>query len=250
MDGIEETLKPGRGPFFAGAWGALGLIALGTYLICDGRDLPSVVATCSNAGLLLVAVLALWFTAAQVDASRRANLLTLNAQRRAAEQAEKDSRAATRPYVYAELVPGLWGASSCDLRVQNFGKTPAKGLVIEVTDWPDERSEHLEQLRRFCETPRTLPPGGSHRLTWFDRRLADDQPSSTMGELVDITIRYGDETGETWSEDYRCDVGMMQVEPAPTEGAEAQGGPTDERMLKNINHALRALNVHVGSLRH
>lgn len=46
-------------------------------------------------------------------------------QNTALEQA-LDSELRTRPYVYLELIPGLWGEGSFDLKIKNSGKTFAR----------------------------------------------------------------------------------------------------------------------------
>lgn len=247
MEQTPQKSQPSRSLATTAGVGSAAIVGACGYLLCTRRDLAATLSTGANLGVLLVAVLALMFTAAQLAQAREANEQAKLAQKAASEQAEKNSKAAARPYVYASLVPGLWGASSCDLKVENFGKTPARDLVIQASSWPDKEDEHLDKLKRFCETPHTLPPGAAHRLIWFDSRLTEAGSDFGLGEVVDITLTYKDDNGGEWSEKYTCDVAMMQVEPAPSEGATGTG--SQDKVLKDINNALRALNVHVGSLR-
>ena len=46
----------------------------------------------------------------------------------------EDSRDRTRPYVYLELVPGLWGSAAVDLIVANFGESMAHDVTLEFKD--------------------------------------------------------------------------------------------------------------------
>lgn len=227
--------------------GVASIVLVAGYLMCTKRDLAVVVSIGANLGLLLVAVLALYYTTAQLAQAREVNDQVKRAQQAASQQAELDSKAAVRPYVYASLVPGLWGAASCDLKVENFGKTPARELVILASSWPDDADDHLDRLKRFLETPRTLPPGAAYRLIWSHSQPSDVDSDFGQGEVVDITLTYRDDNGGEWSEPYTCDVAMMDIEPAPNEGATSTG--PQGNALNNINNALRALNVHVGSLR-
>lgn len=249
MDSHENTSRPQLGFLIAAAVGSVAILVGCFYLLATRRDLAAVLSLGANLGVLLVAVLALWFTGAQLSQARRSNELTAKAQRASAEQTERDSRAAVRPYVYASLVPGLWGATACDLQIQNFGKTPARELLIDADSWPESSDEHVLKLKRFCETPHTLPPGASHRLLWHDSRTWGDGKPLGQHEVVDITLSYSDDNGDSWTEAYRCDVPLlMQVEPSPTEGPTSVGSG-HEKLLKDIGHALRTLNFHVGSLR-
>lgn len=249
MSSQFESRSRVLGPKFIAASVAstLGVVLAGAYLVTQGREIGAVLSTAADLGVLVVAILALWFTGAQLEASRTANLLASETQRQAAEQAERDSRASVRPYIFAELVPGLWGTDSCDLRIQNFGKTPARNLVIDASSWPEGDEEFSTKLRKFCQTPRTVPPGASHRLIWHADGLTEGD-AFDKGERVTITLTYGDDNGGRWSEDYQIEIAMMQVEPAPNQGSENVGQGT-VKILKDINHALRAMNVHIGSSR-
>lgn len=210
----------------------------------------ALLSTLVNFGLLVVAVLALSFAKAQVKAAREANELASeaqakasDAQRRAAEQAERDSRAATRPYVYAQVVPGLFGPGSWDLVLRNTGRSPARALTLS-TDWPDDLDEISGPLKQFCEEPRDLPPNASLRVT---RRASFGQgPWLGQREKATVSVRYSDDQGASHSDSYLCDTAMGSAMPAPSKGPRAAGKDNE---LKNIEKALRTLNQHVGELR-
>lgn len=211
-----------------------------------------------NAGLLIVAVVALQFAKAQSRASRDANELTRAAQRSAAEKeaaaAEQmldDSRRTTRPYVWAEVRTSLAGNGSYDLTLRNTGRSPARGLIV-TTEWPNPGDEFTDDLRTVLTTPRDLPPGGSLRLMW---RITGSPTSgeSEMGmpEKCSITVSYGgDDRGYgTFKEDWNLDAHAVARGPSPQEGAISQSGSGVELALKNVDNAVRAINVHLGELR-
>lgn len=113
----------------------------------------------------IVALIALfaWRTArATLHATRDAAV----AARESNEQAKIDSIEQTRPYVYAEVVPGLHGVGMWDLRIANVGKSAARDLTLGYDEWPEVPDDVGRALRTFFETPRTLPPGCSIRAIW------------------------------------------------------------------------------------
>lgn len=80
------------------------------------HGLSEIIVTAVNVGLLAVACLALVVARSQAVAARAANALmeqarqeTAAKEREAAAQAIADSQRATRPYLWADLVPGIAG---------------------------------------------------------------------------------------------------------------------------------------------
>ena len=69
--------------------------------------------------------------AAASDAART----SADAARTANEQAKLDSIEQTRPYVYVEVVPGLAGSRSWDVRIRNSGRSAARNLRLEYDSW-------------------------------------------------------------------------------------------------------------------
>lgn len=152
-------------------------------------------------GLLVFAVFA-WRTAhSTLEESRKASL----AAQRAAEAAEaaneqlrRDSVEQTRPYVFAEVIPGLAGVTSWDLRITNAGKSSARELTLTPSKWSDREDTVTQSLRELLETPRTLPPGCSIRALW---RIGPPEP----GHHTDGPHEMGmDERGQVRVE-YRSD---------------------------------------------
>ena len=116
-------------------------------------------------GTVALAILAVcaWHVArGALEASRRASA----AAEAANEQARRDSIEQTRPYVFAEVIPGLAGTGSYDVRLSNKGRSSARNLTLEFDQWPDEPDDVAETVQTLFSTPRTLPPGSSVRAIW------------------------------------------------------------------------------------
>lgn len=91
---------------------------------------------------------------------------TLDAARAANEQAERDSIARTRPYVFAEIVGSLAGSPNWDLRITNVGNSTARNLTLDYDSWPAQPDDICVKVKELFETPRDLPPRGSIRVYW------------------------------------------------------------------------------------
>lgn len=229
--------------WWVAALGGIGV--LGTLVIppifLDATFLESVAAGV-QVGLLVVALLALIFARSQVLAANEANrvarvgqMAAAEASKLASEQNERDSRAATRPYVYAEVVPGLGGSATWDLVLRNHGRTTARNLLV-VTDWA--KDDFAKKLSQFCSTERDLPPGASLRLFW---RVEDPNggPASGQEPVTKVDLTYEDDQGGHWRESYVADCSYGKATPAPQEGDNAGGG--EDKHIRNINFALRAI---------
>lgn len=154
-----------------------------------------------------------------------------------------------RPYVSVQLAPSLWGSGNWDVVVVNHGKTTARHVVIEVTDpanlEPQNEDDKITAaLLRTLRTPVDLVPGERLRYAW---RFDHGDSNIHMGVAVntDIHLVYANDKGQRFHgfRVLRSDLG--EVIPAPAEGPTS----SDRDVLKNINHALRTLNQHIGELR-
>lgn len=132
-------------------------------LVCsmDVGDWAALVTAAATVALV-VAVVAWWTARATLAASRRAS----EAAEAANEQARLDSIAQTRPYVYVEVVPGLAGMDTYDVRVFNSGRSAARGLTLDYDSWPAQPDSIVQALEKMFHTPRILPPGCSLRAVW------------------------------------------------------------------------------------
>ncbi len=188
--------------------------------------------------LAMVAVVA-WKTAkATLDASRRASA----AAEAANEQARLDSIARTRPYVYVEVIPGLAGVDTYDVRVFNSGRSAAQRLTLDYDSWPDELDDIAQALKTMFTTPRTLPPGCSLRAMW---RLGSGQGTFTdgtteagLGTTGKITVHYsGDDPSEPYSDQYDVQIEGSGIWPVPEQGPEP-GSAGDRLDFYKLGQAL------------
>lgn len=166
------------------------------------------------------------------------------------EQAVREGR----PYVVAEVVPGLQGGGFSDLVVANTGRTIAHDVTIDVgplTKRTDD--DHIsDALHTFLSTPRSLAPGSRRRVMW---RM---EPSEHLAEAgadrsgISGKIEYSDADGNEYVEDYDLSVDTLHdATPLPTQGPTVNSPSltkTDTE-LANISRAIRTLNTHVGELR-
>lgn len=159
-----------------------------------------------------------------------------------------------RPYVIAEVVPGIHGAGFTDLVIANSGRTIAHDVAVDVGPLARRDAEdHIsDALRKYLDTPRTLAPGARHRLMW--RMEPHNGMSEAGANRADVTgkIAYRDDEGRKYTESYDLSVDtMLDAMPVPTEGAKVSGSSRTktEMELGNISRAIRALNLHVGELR-
>lgn len=162
------------------------------------------------------------------------------------QQAQRDGR----PYVAAEVVPGLHGAGHWDLILRNYGRSVARSVVascdsLQVRDSDDYISA---PLMTFLATPRTLAPGARVRVMWrMEGQTVGDHPEAGAPGKASVTLRYSDDTGEVYPDVYDFDTEALgAIAPVPTEGPSATGSGKE---LANVERALRTLNIHVGELR-
>lgn len=127
----------------------------------------AIITALATVALLVVAVLA-WKKASETleamrdanrssEAASRAAEASSKAQEQANEQARADSIRQTRPYVYVELLPGLAGTNSADLRITNSGRSKASELLVSLDAWPSDGDDVVEAVRSMCERPPHSP---------------------------------------------------------------------------------------------
>ena len=154
----------------------------------------------------------------------------LRASREANEQAKRDSVAQTRPYVYAEVIPGMHGIGAYDLRIRNTGKSAALGLTLEFDRWPDDPDDVADAVELAFKTSRTLPPDCSLRMLW--RLEAGDERTFQSGRTEvglptsgTISVRYtsSDEISPTYTDEFTVMIDNAGFWPVPESGPEPTG---------------------------
>lgn len=157
-----------------------------------------------------------------------------------------------RPYLVADVVPGLHGAGSWDLILHSTGRSTARR--IRVTTDPDlatsERnsSDHIiEPLSQYLGQELSLSPDARHRVMW--RYAHEGQKSAGAPAKVTATVTYEDDHHKRYTESFTFDTeALAKSAPAPSEGSK-KSGPGEGKELQNIDRALRNLATHVGELR-
>jgi len=200
----------------------------------DNADI--VVAWATIAGVL-VALLAAMFALSQLGMIR------------------KDSRERTRPYVQLDVVPGLHGAGSWDLIIENRGASTALQVIIDAGEFtPQDGEDHISPIiGDYLLTPKTLVPGARRRVMWG---LSHPERNIKAGVLAprEVKVSYLDERkvrrrwpkAHPYNDTFEVgDAFGAAVFPAPTEGAL----PNNKDMLAHIDRALRAMNGHIAELR-
>lgn len=201
--------------------------------------------------LVVVAAVAGVVAVRALQASRLASeaaLLAAEAARAANEQARLDSLERTRPYVFIEMLPGLAGVNSFDLRITNSGKSAARNLTMDYSDWPENLDGVGIPMRRLFETPRTLPPGGSLRVMWqLLGEFADGSTEVGMPSDGRITASY---TSDDASEPEYRETSDVMIDnsglwPVPDDGPDPKGLHGESLQFYRLG---RILTRHVGAL--
>lgn len=178
--------------------------------------------------LVVVALLALGPAKRTLEASTRAS----QAAEEANEQAQRDSIEQTRPYVYVELVPGLAGMQTFDIRIANSGRSAARNLTLDFDAWPVTLDDVGESLKDLFSTPRTLPPGCSIRAMWrLEGPFTDDTPEAGMekrGGTVSVAYTSSDPSKPSYEDRFEMMIeksGLWPVgESGPSPGNLSQEG--------------------------
>lgn len=161
---------------------------------------------------------------------------TWDAAVEANRQMERDSRDQSRPYVTAQIVPGLAGIATWDLKITNTGRTAARDLTMDYDQWPTKNEgdgEALETwdsvsraLHTMFTTPRTLAPGASLRVMWLlGRRPGEDvkcsDPPKGLGGVGVISLSYSsdDPKAPRYEDSYEIMTENSGHWPAPEEGS-------------------------------
>lgn len=158
---------------------------------------------------------------------------------------------AARPYVVADIVPGLHGAGSWDLTLHSTGRSAARRVRIttEPSSWKRRNSsDHItEPLLEYLRHERDLPPGARQRVMWSYSR--DDDQEAGGPAMATMTVTYEDDEKKSYSESFTFDTDVLaKVSPVPSEGPRKAGSEAG-RELMNIDRAIRNLSQHLGELR-
>lgn len=185
---------------------------------------------------------------------------TAKAAKDALRESRRSSMLATRPYVAVSVVPGLQGVGRWDLLLENTGRSLARDVRLKVLDGVQPTTGGVigEDLARWLSQPHTLAPGARVRIMWrwAEGRGGSEADEDGMPAQSRVSVSYTSTDGaEIYGsgEVYDLETDLFgKASPAPQPGSKANGTPSEgeqARAVLDINHALRALNTHVGELR-
>lgn len=166
---------------------------------------------------------------AQLDASRRASeaaVASAEAAKAANEQARLDSIEQTRPYVYAEVVPGLAGQPTYDLRITNSGRSAARALTLTYDAWPARLDDVDEAVQHMFSNARTLPPGCSIRSIWrLEGNFEDGSTEAGLGKSGTISLHYtsDDPSSPKYLDSFDVMITNAGLWPVPESGPNPDG---------------------------
>lgn len=197
-----------------------------------------IVTAAGTVALAIMAVFAWSAAKGTLEASRQAS----RAAEEANKQAQRDSIEQTRPYVVAEVVPGLSGMSSYDVRLANTGRSSARDLTLEFDSWPTEPDDVAQSVQTLFHTPRTLTPGSSLRAMWrLQGDFTDDTTVAGMGRAGTIQVRYTstDPTRPQYTDTFEVQLDTSGKWPVPEAGPDPDGiTAADQRKFYLLGQAL------------
>lgn len=198
----------------------------------------SSLATSVLTGLLVIGAWLAWRTA---KATLTASQLAAEAARRANEQAMHDSIQQTRPYVYAEVVPGLASTSSWDLKIRNTGLSTAKELTLDFSNWPQDLDDIAIEVHELFETPRSLPPQCDIRTIWrLEGPFTDGTTEAGLPRLGAIAVRYrsADPSVPRYVENFDVHIDDAGLWPVGEEGPTPKGLEGSEHKFYRLGQVL------------
>lgn len=158
------------------------------------------------------------------------------------DQMRHDSIERTRPYVFVEILPGLAGMKSYDVRITNSGSSAARALSLSFDKWPEAPDDVAKSVRDLFETPRTLPPGCSIRAIWrVEGPFVDGAGPAGLGRQGEITAQYtsDDPSEPTYSDQFVVLIDKSGLWPVSEDGPEPHGLKTDaEQRFYALGRAL------------
>lgn len=208
-------------------------------IIVGSSEYIDIIVVISNAvtalctfGLLVAAVSAGRTAVRTMRASQEASA----AAREAQEQARRDSIEQTRPYVYVEVVPGLAGLRTYDLRISNSGRSAARDLRLDFDAWPDVDDKITEAIRVLFNTPRTLPPGASIRAYWSV--VGGDISGMPESGKIYISYTSDDVTKPRYRDEYEVLITRSGLWSVPGTGPEPRHVKGRDREFHQLGQAI------------
>lgn len=161
---------------------------------------------------------------------------------------QSDSARASRPYLFAQLVPGLAGELTWDLVIENTGRSGAFNTTMKIYS-PIKSDDIVTQgAQRLAKSGVAIPPGGRIRTLWFVGASEFANPPEEMGyPSARISLNYSNADGQFFNDpSVEVEPNALGITPVPSTGPVVDSG-SDEHALNAI-HALRAIALHLGEV--
>lgn len=182
----------------------------------------------------LLLVVAIWGGRTAVEALKASREASKAAQE-ANEQARRDSIEQTRPYIYVEFIPSLAGPSCYDVRIVNCGKSSARNVRFEYSEWPEKLDDIGNAVHELFKTPRTLPPSCSVRAYWrLEGEFSDGTNEAGLGVsgVVNVFYESDDPSAPSYSDEYQVLIGSSGAWPLAEEGPDVTGRVTMKKFYR------------------
>lgn len=198
----------------------------------------SALGTAVFTGLLVLGAFLAWRTAKK---TLRASEWASRAAEEANRQAQRDSIERTRPYVHAEVVPGLASTRSYDIKIRKTGQSSARDVTLSFDSWPAEPDKVTAAVQTLFKTPRTIPPGSAIRVFWRLEGTSTDG-TTVAGVKSDgrITVSYtsDDPSQPAYSDTYGVWTQNAGMWPVGEDGPNADPLKGTERKFYLLGQAL------------
>lgn len=212
-------------------------------------DWISAISTASGVLVAIIAALLVFIQIRQTTKQMRAT----------SKQLAEDSESTTRPYVFAELVPGMWGDGAFDLKIKNTGKTYARNIALELIEggfYENENDLITENLKKFMSLPFELAPNSSIRIFFYVPKDKRATPQINSGILpsgkLQLTYEYitdNQSEKKIYQDFLKFDLSILaSVMPAPRTGGTRGSGKSHEKSLANINNAIRQATQYIAEI--
>ncbi|MFD2674815.1 hypothetical protein [Gulosibacter bifidus] len=183
--------------------------------------------------------------------------------RSAAEQRQSESFDRNRPYVTLDVIPGLAGKGTWDLRIENIGGSYARNVKLAFVEGglnaPDDGdgAEFVKALQEFLNSTWSMAPGSSRRLLWHYSRGEDltEEPKAaftTWEATLQVTYEWQrtNEQPVKFAETYSYNTRIFgRISPVAGLGTTVSGSAPAEKQLSSIDRKLQRLVFNLAELR-
>lgn len=184
------------------------------------------------------------------DQARR----SVEAMERDSDQRTAQNERATRPYVYARLVPALAGSQSLgwDLVLENAGASAAYDVTMLLQGVDQKDDVVATANRKLANSGQMLAPGQRLRTMWYFPKDRHSDPAEPIGfRRATVTLKY--RNADPASSPYEdspivLDPEEIGMTPTPSRGAESKATNPIRRNGRDMVLVLRQVSEYIGEL--